>query len=86
MAALCLPAMAGSRPRRRETNVSGRRVVVWFRMRRVRTGRRTLACYGFAALRFLEQGSLMMGCPTWSLRFNRKRGTALGLMTLGFGI
>ena len=42
---------------------------------------------GFAALRFLGQGSLMMGSSNMvSQWFNRKRGTALGLMTLGFGI
>ncbi|MEE3094623.1 MAG: MFS transporter [Pseudomonadota bacterium] len=42
---------------------------------------------GFAALRFLGQGSLMMGSSNMvSQWFNRKRGTALGLMTLGFCI
>ena len=42
---------------------------------------------GFAALRFLGQGSLMMGSSNMvSQWFNRKRGTALGLMTMGFGI
>ena len=42
---------------------------------------------GFAALRFLGQGSLMMGSSNMvSQWFTRKRGTALGLMTMGFGI
>ena len=42
---------------------------------------------GFAALRFLGQGSLMMGSSNMvSQWFNRKRGSALGFMALGFGI
>ena len=42
---------------------------------------------GFAALRFLGQGSLMLGSSNMvSQWFTRKRGTALGLMTMGFGI
>ena len=42
---------------------------------------------GFAALRFLGQGSLMMGSSNMvSQWFTRKRGAALGLMTMGFGI
>ena len=42
---------------------------------------------GFAAVRFLGQGSLMMGSSNLvSQWFIRKRGTALGLMTLGFAI
>lgn len=42
---------------------------------------------GFAALRFLGQGSLMMNCGNLTSQwFDRKRGFAIGLMTLGFPI
>ena len=40
---------------------------------------------GFAALRFLGQGSLMLNCASLvSQWFSRRRGFALGLMALGF--
>lgn len=40
---------------------------------------------GFAALRFLGQGSLMLNCSNLvSHWFNRRRGFALGLMAMGF--
>ncbi len=40
---------------------------------------------GFAALRFLGQGSMMLNCANLvSQWFNRKRGFAMGLMALGF--
>ena len=40
---------------------------------------------GFAALRFLGQGSLMLNCANLvSQWFDRKRGFAMGLMALGF--
>jgi MFS family permease len=40
---------------------------------------------GFAALRFLGQGSLMLNCANLvSQWFNRKRGFAMSLMALGF--
>ena len=40
---------------------------------------------GFAALRFLGQGSLMMNCANLVAQwFSRKRGFAMGLMALGF--
>lgn len=42
---------------------------------------------GFAALRFLGQGSLMLNCANLTSQwFDRKRGFAIGLMTLGFPI
>ena len=42
---------------------------------------------GFALLRFLGQGSLMLGCATLvSQWFSRKRGLAASLMALGFGL
>ncbi len=42
---------------------------------------------GFAALRFLGQGSLMLGCANLvSQWFSRNRGLAMSLMALGFGI
>lgn len=42
---------------------------------------------GFAALRFLGQGSLMMNCANLTAQwFDKKRGLALGLMSLGFPI
>ena len=42
---------------------------------------------GFAALRFLGQGSLMLGSSNMvSQWFQQRRGFALGLMALGFGI
>ena len=42
---------------------------------------------GFAALRFLGQGSLMLNCSNMTAQwFDRKRGFALGLMSLGFPI
>ncbi len=42
---------------------------------------------GFGALRFLGQGSLMLNCANLvSQWFSRKRGFALSLMALGFGI
>lgn len=42
---------------------------------------------GFGALRFLGQGSLMLNCATMTSQwFNKKRGLALGLMSLGFPI
>jgi MFS family permease len=41
--------------------------------------------FGFAALRFLGQGSLMLNCANLVAQwFNRKRGFALSLMALGF--
>ncbi|MEM7428988.1 MAG: MFS transporter, partial [Pseudomonadota bacterium] len=41
---------------------------------------------GFALLRFLGQGSLMLGCANLvSHWFNTKRGLAMSLMALGFG-
>ena len=40
---------------------------------------------GFAALRFLGQGSLMLNCSNMVAQwFSRRRGFALGLMALGF--
>lgn len=48
------------------------------------TGMASLAI-GFAALRFLGQGSLMLNCANLvSQWFHRQRGFALGLMMLGF--
>lgn len=42
---------------------------------------------GFGALRFLGQGSLMLNCGNLTSQwFDRKRGFAIGLMTLGFPI
>ena len=42
---------------------------------------------GFAALRFLGQGSLMMNCANLVAQwFSRKRGFAMSLMALGFGV
>ena len=42
---------------------------------------------GFGILRFLGQGSLMLNCATMTSQwFNKKRGLALGLMSLGFPI
>jgi len=42
---------------------------------------------GFAALRFLGQGSLMLNCANLTSQwFDRKRGFAIGLMTLGFPV
>ena len=42
---------------------------------------------GFAGLRFLGQGSLMLNCANMAAQwFDRKRGFAVGLMTLGFPI
>jgi MFS family permease len=42
---------------------------------------------GFAALRFLGQGSLMLGCANLvSHWFSRNRGLAMSLMALGFGV
>lgn len=42
---------------------------------------------GFGFLRFLGQGSLMLNCANMTSQwFDRKRGFALGLMTLGFPI
>lgn len=42
---------------------------------------------GFAALRFLGQGSLMLGSSNMVAQwFNRRRGFALGLMALGFAL
>ena len=42
---------------------------------------------GFGFLRFFGQGSLMLGCANLvSHWFNRKRGFAMSLMALGFGI
>lgn len=42
---------------------------------------------GFGALRFLGQGSLMMGCANLTAQwFTRKRGFAMGLMALGFAL
>src|SRR5919106_35609 len=42
---------------------------------------------GFAALRFLGQGSLMMSCANLVAQwFSRKRGLAMSLMALGFGV
>lgn len=42
---------------------------------------------GFAALRFLGQGSLMLNCANLvSHWFSRRRGVALSLMALGFGV
>lgn len=42
---------------------------------------------GFGVLRFLGQGSLMLNCATMTSQwFNKKRGLALGLMSLGFPI
>ena len=41
----------------------------------------------FALLRFFGQGSLMLGCANMvSQWFSRKRGFAMGLMALGFGL
>ncbi len=41
----------------------------------------------FALLRFVGQGSMMLGCANLvSQWFSRRRGTALGLMAVGFGI
>ena len=43
--------------------------------------------FGFAALRFLGQGSLMMNCANLVAQwFSRKRGLAMSLMALGFGV
>ncbi len=42
---------------------------------------------GFAALRFLGQGSLMLNCANLVAQwFSRRRGFALSLMALGFGV
>lgn len=42
---------------------------------------------GFAGLRFLGQGSLMLNCANMTAQwFEKKRGFAVGLMTLGFPI
>ena len=42
---------------------------------------------GFGCLRFLGQGSLMLNCGNLTSQwFDRKRGLALGLMSLGFPI
>lgn len=42
---------------------------------------------GFGLLRFLGQGSLMLGCANLvSHWFSRSRGFAMGLMALGFGL
>ena len=42
---------------------------------------------GFGLLRFLGQGSLMMGCANMvSQWFSRSRGLAMSLMALGFGV
>ena len=42
---------------------------------------------GFMALRFLGQGSLMMNCANLVAQwFSRRRGFALSLMALGFGV
>jgi MFS family permease len=42
---------------------------------------------GFAGLRFLGQGSLMLSCANMTSQwFDKKRGFALGLMSLGFPI
>jgi len=42
---------------------------------------------GFAALRFFGQGSMMLGSANFvSQWFSKKRGFAMGLMALGFGI
>lgn len=42
---------------------------------------------GFAALRFIGQGSLMLGCANMvSQWFSRSRGLAMSLMALGFGV
>ena len=42
---------------------------------------------GFALLRFLGQGSLMLGCANLvSQWFSRSRGFAMSLMALGFGV
>jgi MFS family permease len=42
---------------------------------------------GFAALRFLGQGSLMLNCSNLvSHWFNRRRGFALSLMSIGFAV
>ena len=42
---------------------------------------------GFGLLRFLGQGSLMLGCATLvSQWFSRSRGFAMSLMALGFGV
>ncbi len=42
---------------------------------------------GFAGLRFLGQGSLMLNCANMAAQwFDKKRGFAVGLMTLGFPI
>jgi MFS family permease len=42
---------------------------------------------GFGALRFLGQGALMLNCANLVAQwFNRKRGFAMSLMALGFGV
>ena len=42
---------------------------------------------GFAGLRFLGQGSLMLNCANMTAQwFDKKRGFAVGLMTLGFPV
>lgn len=42
---------------------------------------------GFAALRFLGQGSIMMNCANLVAQwFSRRRGFAMSLMALGFGV
>ncbi len=87
-AAFCLPFLG-----RRVDAFGGRRVMLAV------TGLLGLACIafaatpgliwlavGFAALRFLGQGSLMLtGANIVSHWFDRNRGFALGLMTIGFG-
>jgi len=46
----------------------------------------TLA-FGFGLLRFLGQGALMLNCANLVAQwFNRKRGFAMSLMALGFGV
>ncbi|MEC8775148.1 MAG: MFS transporter [Pseudomonadota bacterium] len=89
MAALCLPAMgwfldrAGAKRMLAVVALLFGSACAAFGL----VGGLFLLAIGFAALRFLGQGSLMMGSSNMvSQWFNRKRGTALGLMTLGFGI
>ena len=89
MAALCLPAMgwfldrAGAKRMLAVVALFFGSACVAFGL----VGGLFWLAIGFAALRFLGQGSLMMGSSNMvSQWFTRKRGTALGLMTMGFGM
>lgn len=87
VAALGLPAMGRLVDRRGARRV-GLVVVVLLGVACIAFGAVTsfaALALGFAALRFLAQGSLMMNCSNLvSQWFSARRGFALGLMALGF--